>query len=298
MPASRPFSSPAPPAISAAGSSNCLLDAGTGPIIATTRTPEKLADLAARGVIVRKAHHDDASSLAEAFAGADRMLLISGSDLDTRIGQHRAAIAAAAEAGVRHVVYTSAPAARPDPENALIDSHFWTEQALAASSMGWTVLRNGIYTDMLLTGLPRAVATGQLFAAAGNGGRNYVTREDCARVAAAVLADDFDGKRILDVTGPEPLTQAAVAALASEVSGKPVTYVALPADALRAGLADAGLPPSLVAGLVGFDVDAAQGRHAITTPTVEDLTGRAPTSVKDFLTANRAALLPAGAAAA
>ncbi|MCB1489894.1 MAG: SDR family oxidoreductase [Bauldia sp.] len=270
-----------------------LLDAAAGPIIATTRSPEKLADLAAKGVTVRKAHHDDASSLPAAFAGADRMLLISGSDLDTRLVQHRAAIAAAAEAGVNHVVYTSATAPRPDAENALTDSHYWTEQALAASPMGWTVLRDCIYTDMLLMALPQALATGQLISATAGGGRNYVTREDCARTAVAALIDGFAGKRILDVTGPAPVTQAEIAAIVSELSGKPVTAVDIPIDDLKAGMAAAGLPPSVVAGLSGFDQDIAWGRHAITTPVVEQLTGRAPTSVRDYLAATKDAWMMA-----
>jgi NAD(P)H dehydrogenase (quinone) len=267
-----------------------LLEAGHAAIIATTRTPEKLADLAGKGVDVRKAHHDDASAVVGAFAGATRMLLVSGSDLDIRLGQHRAAIAGAVEAGVQHIVYTSATAPRPDEENALTNSHYWTEQALAASPIGWTVLRDCIYTDMILRSLPRAIETGQLFSATAGKGRNYVTREDCARTAASALAADFDGKQILDVTGPQPVTQDEIAALASKLTGKLVAHVDVPPDSLRGGLEAAGLPPSVVAGLVGFDVDVARGYHAITTPTVKDLTGRAPMSVQDYLTDNRAAL--------
>ena len=273
-----------------------LLDAEAGPIIATTRTPEKIADLAAKGVDVRKADFTAPASLPAAFKGADRMLLISGVDLATRLGQHKAAIAAATAAGVRHIVYTSAPAARPDPENPLIDSHYWTEQALAASPLGWTVLRNNIYAEMTLMGLPRAVATGQLFTATGTGGRSYVTREDAARTAAAALASDFAGRRILDVTGPEPVTQDALAALAAEITGQKVVHVALSADDLAKGLAAAGLPPVYVAGLTAFDVDAARGYHAIVAPTVKDLTGREPTSVRDFHAPPPAARVPAAAA--
>ena len=78
--------------------------------------------------------------------------------------------------------------------------------------MGWTALRDAIYTDMLLMSLPQAVASGQLFSATGTGGRNYVTREDCALTAAGALASSFDGRRILDVTGPASVTFAEVAA--------------------------------------------------------------------------------------
>lgn len=272
-----------------------LLEAGAGPVIATTRTPEKLADLAAKGVEVRRAALAEPASLPAAFAGADRLLLISTNDLPNRRKEQVAAVEAAVAAGVKHVVYTSAPAARPDPANPLIDSHFWTEQALAASPIGWTALRNNIYAEIALLGLPRAVATGQLFTATGSGGRSYVTREDCARAAAAALASGFDGERILDVTGPEAVTQDQLAALVTELTGKNVVHVPLPAADLIAGMTAAGLPAPIASVLAAFDIDAAEGYHALVTPVVKDLTGRAPTPLRDFLAANRAALVQAAA---
>ncbi len=270
-----------------------LLEGGAGPIIATTRDPAKLADLAARGVTVRRADFDDPATLADAFAGGGRLLLISTDALDRpgrRLAQHRAAVAAAQAAGVGHVVYTSVTAAHPTPESSLSDDHFWTEQALAASPMGWTILRNNLYTDLLLMALPHAVATGQHFTATGSGGRGYVTREDCARAAAGALRHGT-GRQIFDVTGPAPVTQDQVAAIASDITGRPVAHVALTADALRPGLTAAGLPPFMVDVLIDFDIETAQGYYAIATSTVQDLGGRAPTSVADFLRANSAALL-------
>ncbi|PPE80582.1 NAD(P)-dependent oxidoreductase [Kaistia algarum] len=273
-----------------------LLEAKAGPIIATTRDPSKLADFAARGVDVRVGDFNDPSTLAAAFAGAGRLLLISTDELATpgrRLAQHRAAVAAAEAAGVQHVVYLSAPAPYPTAESSLIGDHYWTEQALAASSLGWSFLRDHLYTDLLLMSLPHAVQTGQLFSATGQAGRNFVTRADCARTAAAVLASDFGGRQILDVTGPAPLTFNDLATLAGEIAGKPVQHIAVPAEGLRQGLIGAGLPPFMADALVAFDVDASKGYHAITTSVVKDWTGRDPVSVRDFLEANRAALVTA-----
>lgn len=272
-----------------------LLAKGDTNIIATTRDPAKLAAFAARGVDVRAADFDKPEGLAAAFAGAERLLLISTDALDVpgrRVAQHRAAVRAAEAAGVRHVVYLSAPAPRPTPEPTLISDHYWTEQALAASGLDWTFLRDNIYTDIILTGLPHAVATGKLFTAAAKGGRSYVTREDCARTAAAALAGATSGKTILDVTGPAPVTQDELAALAAELSGRPVTHIAVDVPGLIRGLTGAGLPPALAAALADFDNDAAHGYHAIVTSVVKDLTGREPISVRGFLTARRAVLAP------
>lgn len=270
-----------------------LLEAGAPNIVAASRDPSKLAELAARGVETRRVDFDEPASLATAFAGVDRLLLVSTDSLDQpgrRIAQHRAAVTAAEAAGVKHVVYTSAPGARPQEGGGVIDDHFWTEQALAASTIpGWTILRHNLYAEILLMGAGQAVASGALYSATAGAGRAYVSREDCARADAAALLEG-EGRRILDVSGSAAVTQDEVAALYAKLSGKPVTHHALPADALRQGLLGAGLPPSLVAVLVDFDVAAAEGQHAIVTDVVEALTGQAPVSVAAFLEAHRAAL--------
>jgi NAD(P)H dehydrogenase (quinone) len=269
-----------------------LLESGKRSIIATTRTPDKLADLASRGVDVRRADFDDQASLEKAFAGAGRLLLISTDALDRpgrRLDQHRAAITAAERAGVRHIIYTSAPAPHPAPQNALIDSHFWTEQALIASKLDWTILRDNIYAEIALMGLMHAAQAGELVSAVGDGGRSYVAREDCARVAAAALAG-ASGRQILDVTGPAAVTQAELAAVGSDISGRPIKPVTVDPEALRKGLLGVGLPPPVVEGLVDFDVAAARGYHAIVTPTVKALTGRDPTPIRAFLATQATAL--------
>jgi NAD(P)H dehydrogenase (quinone) len=271
-----------------------LLEAGAGDIVAASRDPSKLADLAARGVETRRADFDDPASLTQAFAGVDRLLLVSTDALGQpgqRIAQHRAAVAAATAAGVKHVVYTSAPGTRPQAGGGVIDDHFWTEQALAASpSLGWTILRHNLYAELILQGAGHALSTGLLYSATAGAGRAYVTREDCARADAAALIKGA-GRQILDVSGPAAVTQDQVATLLSQLSGKPVAHQNLPLDVLRQGLAAGGLPPFVVDVLADFDQAASQGQHAIVTDVVETLTGRAPTSVQAFLEANRAALV-------
>lgn len=271
-----------------------LVEQQAGPLIATTREPEKLASLAASGVDVRKADFDDPAALRGAFAGADRLLLISTSALSPpghRLAQHRAAVGAAVAAGVSHVVYTSGPAPYPVAGGALIDDHFWTEQALFESPIEWTVMRHFLYTDTLLGSLAAAVASGRLASSVGASGTNYVTREDCARADAAALASDWRGQRVLDVTGPAPVTQDELAAIASELTGRSVSRVDVSADEERGAMADGGMPPFVVDAVARFNLARAQGYHAVVAPTVQELTGRAPASVREFLSAQRSALL-------
>lgn len=265
-----------------------LLEKGATRIIAGTRDPAGLAELAARGVTVRKLDFDDAASLGAAFAGVDRVLLISTDAVGRREQQHRAAIKAAEAAGVKHIVYTSAPAARPNIGSGLLPEHYWSEQALAATGMDWTSLRVHIYAEAMLMGAVPAVKSGQWFDATGNRARTFVSRVDAARTAVGALLS-AEGKAIYDVTGPETITQAEVVALLSEIAGKPVTRVGLGRDDLQAGIVAAGFSAQMADILVAFDLDTADGYHGVVTNTVEHFSGRAPLGIEAFLRANAAA---------
>lgn len=265
-----------------------LLARGAKHIVAGTRDTAALADFADRGVDVRRLDFDDAASLQSAFAGVDRALIIS-TVAANRTEQQSAAVAAAKAAGVSYLAYTSAPNARPNADAGGIADHYWTEVAIAASGLDFTLLRNHIYADMTIVGAGSALASGQLFEATGGKGRNYVTRADAARAAAGALLT-ATGKQILDITGPAPVQQAEVAALYTKLTGKPVTAVTLTGEQLLGGLQAAGVPSFMAQLLVAFDLDAAQGHHAVVTDAVKQLTGREPESLEAFLTANKAAL--------
>ncbi|WP_437587952.1 SDR family oxidoreductase [Sorangium sp. So ce1000] len=271
-----------------------LLAQGAGPLIVTTRHPEKLGELRARGVDVRRADFDAPASLPEAFAGAARLLLISTDALDRpgrRIAQHRGAIEAVVKAGVRHVVYTSLTNPGPGSPITIAPDHQATEDAIAASGLGATVLRNNLYADFLVASLRRALATGRLVAAAGDGKAGYVTREDCARTAAAALAADFNGKRVLDITGPAAVSQRELAQIASDVTGKSIDYVPVPRDALEQGMQKAGMPAAVATLLASFDEAIARGTLDVATRAVEELTGEAAEDVRRFLARHRDELL-------
>ena len=264
-------------------------------IIAVTRKPEALADLAAKGVVVRQGSFDDAAGLKTAFAGAKRVLIISTDKIDApgaREVQHANAVNAAAAAGVKHIVYTSMYGCDPgSPVTTLAPSHYATEQALAKSGLTWTVLRHTWYMD----GQPGTLAQslkfgGQLVTAGNDQPVNYVTREDCARVDAAALASDSTTNARLDVTGPSAVTASELAAMATELTGKPLKVVLVSPEERTQALIKVGLPPPIAALIVSIDVNTRSGATRNVSDTVQKLTGKPPQSAREFLAANKAAL--------
>lgn len=273
-----------------------LVEAGVGRVIAATRNPDVIRDLAARGVEVRKADFDQApTELAKVFTGADRMLLISTDAVDRpghRFEQQKRAIDGAVRTSVKHIVYTSLSNVTPGSPVLIANDHLHTEQALEASGLGFTALRNNLYADLLLMSLPAAIKSRKMFAAADDGGAAYVTREDCARAAAAALLDEFDGKRRFEITGPAVVTYSELAALASELSGTNVVHIPVTEEGLIAGMIQGGLPEPIARLMVSFDSGMKSGLFGPATDAVKVLTGQDPTSVSAFLQANKSALLP------
>lgn len=268
-----------------------LLDQGAHPIIATTRSPESLSAYAERGVEVRRADFNDRDSLKDAFAGTKRMLLISTSDVEPgkRLKSHLAAIDMASAVGVEHIVYTSLINPEEDSPITFAGDHRQTEEKLVASGIAHTILRNNLYTELALMSGQQAIASGKLFAAAADGKVSYVTRADCAAAAAAALLGE-DSSATYDVTGPGLVSMEDVAAIISELVGKTITYVPLSASDLTAAMVEQGLPADMARLVVSLDEAIASGHLAVTSTAVYDLTGSQPTSVKDFLRANSAAL--------
>jgi NAD(P)H dehydrogenase (quinone) len=260
-------------------------------VVLVTRDPSRLGDLAGRGADVRAGSFADPGSLADAFAGATKVLIISTDQIGSRVAGHKAAIDAAAAAGAQSIAYTSA--VNPSHSNPIVVAreHRETEEHLRASGTGWTMLRNSIYTEMLIAGAGAALATGRHITNEGDGRVSYVARADCAAAAALVLTTDGHDNKEYDITGPEALGARDVAALYAEFGGRPVDVVFVGDEAYAAGLVEhAGMPEPLAQAYTTFGVGTRRGYSAAVSTTVADLTGSDPMRARDVLAANRAAL--------
>lgn len=263
-----------------------------GKIIAVSRDPAKLGAYAEKGVVTRSGDFDNPASLDEAFQGAGKILLISTDALGEpgkRLAQHTVAVAAAKKAGAARIFYTSLPNAGTSVVTFAPD-HLGTEEAIKASGLSYTILRNSWYMENLFMSLPHALQAGQWYTSAGNGRNPYIARDDiAAAIAGALLADETEN-RIYTLTGPAALTNAEIAAMATAVSGKPLAVVDVTDEQLAGGLKGAGLPEAFIPTLVSFDTNARQGLFDIVTSDAETLSGRKLKPLQTFFEENSAAL--------
>lgn len=272
-----------------------LLDRGVSPqrLILVSRTPERLQRYRMLGAATRFGDFTEPESLDEAYAGGDRMLLISIGGSPRRVDLHENAINAAVAAGVEHIAYTSYINADVYESSTIAADHRETERLLMESGVAWTMLRNQIYANGIVDQAVEAIEDGRLVTHRPEARVAYVTREDCAAAAAAVLASEGHENTIYDITGPELVGPAEIATLASEISGGPVELVLLSEDDYIDYLRSTGLPDGAVRGSLSFaaELDSPYLREVSTA--VRELTGRPATSVRELLLDNRERLTAA-----
>jgi NAD(P)H dehydrogenase (quinone) len=258
-------------------------------IILVTRRPDALAELAERGVEVRRGDFDEPASLVDAFADGDRMLLISTPAIGRRTEQHRAAIDAAAAAGVSHLVYTSFtnPVAG-HPSGDVAEEHRLTEELLQSGNVPWTVLRYAAYAELQVPLGAIAITYGKLVTNAPDGRVAPISRADCAAAAVAVLTSDGQhAQRTYEITGPQAVTQGDIAWLLTEISGHPVKVIPTSDRKLLWGLGRLGTPKPVAKAIVQLGVAARGGYFDVVDPAFEALTGRPPRSLRDVLVEHR-----------
>lgn len=244
-----------------------LLERGVKPadLILVSRTPEELKHYADMGASTRFGDFDKPESLSAAYEGGDRMLLISIYG-DDRPARHKRAIDAAIAAGVKQIAYTSF-VNMENNDLPLANDHRATEEFLKESGVAWTFLRNSFYMDLVAMVAAEIRKQGSVTVAEPGNGVGYVTREDCAAAAAAVLSTPGHDNKAYDITGPQVIGLRQIAEAVSEITGEKITIHSGEADSVRTF----GGSPAL----------------AVTSDSVQELTGKSPTNVKDFLRNNR-----------
>lgn len=222
-------------------------------IVALVRNPQKAADL---GVETRAFDYEAPD--AEALKGLDKLLLISGNEIGKRLEQHTKVIAAAKQAGVKQLIYTSL--LRTDVSTLMLaGEHFGTEQVLKESGLAYVLLRNGWYTENYTGSLAQTVASGALYGSSGEGKVASATRADFAEAAVVVLTTEGHEGKTYELAGDEAYTMGDFAAALSKLSGKTVEYKNLPVEEYVAVLQSAGLPEMWAQFYGGTNVSTEKG---------------------------------------
>lgn len=253
-------------------------------LVALVRTEQKGAALAAQGVTVRLGDYNDPASLDQAMRGIDKVLLISALSLD-RLSGHQHVIDAAKRAGVQHLAYTGVTMQNwtSSPLATRMASHYQTEDYLRASGLTYTLLRNGLYAEVLPFYLgTQAVTTGVTFPA-GQGRVPYLLRDEMAEIAANVLIGDGHANQTYHLTGTEALSFADVAELLTELSGQPVAYLDVAPAAFTAQQQQAGVPDMLIQLRSDFAAAIKRGDFDRVYADAARLLGRLPTPVREYL---------------
>ena len=261
-----------------------LLDAGVpaAEVVAVVRTPERAADLAERGVQVRRADYTDAAALETALQGVDRLLLVSGSEVGQRVPQHTNALQAAKAAGVPLLVYTSASKADDTPLP-VAPEHTATERLIADFGIPAVVLRNNWYLENYDQQIRQAAETGELSGSSGDGRIAAATRADYAAATVAVLTAEQPTPGVLELGGDEAFTLAELAGAVAAETGRTVTYRDLSAAEHLQSLLDAGLPAGTAEFVVGLDQAIAQGALDTGSRALSELTGRPTTTLAEHV---------------
>jgi NAD(P)H dehydrogenase (quinone) len=254
--------------------------AGGHEVVAISRTPQTIT-APAHG---RFGDYNQPESLADAYAGLDRLLIISTVDPEPgkRGAQNVAAIDAAVKAGVGHIVLMSSSGTRQAEEPSIGASYWRGEQHLIATAPAWTILRMNYYAEALVRDAQASLDRGVLTGLAENRVA-FVARDDVAAAAAGILIGEGHAGAIYNATGPKSLSGAERAALIAEITGRPLAFLTITDAQLRAGLKQAGLPVEVVNIVIGIQTSFAAGAFDIVTGDIERLGGRPAKPLRDVL---------------
>jgi len=278
-----------------------------GEIRVTSRNVAVLARWRDRGVQVHLADFNDKAALVEGFRGAEHLFMVSTMEVGVnRQQQHRNAVDAAREGGVRHIVYTSfLTAGNPAVDSFEVTDHKFTEKLIRDSGIRWNFMRNNQYADAMAENQAAiAISSGKSIGNTGGGRVGFVSRDDVAAVAAKLLQGKGELDRAYEVTGPETLDLREVAGLIKELSGADFEVIDLTDEQMYAMWDSLGVPreatgdfsrspvPWCSDGMVSFGRMIREGHLDRVTDVVEQFIGRKPKSMRTLMMERRHAWPP------
>jgi NAD(P)H dehydrogenase (quinone) len=255
-------------------------------IVAMARDSVKAATLKTKGVEVRIADYTDYDSLIEAFEGVDILLFISSASPESseRRQHHINVINAAKEKKVKHVVYTSVLKASDTAKFLPATEHYHTEQYLQQTGITYTVFRNTMYAEAIPQLLGNALQSGTWYFPAGNAKNNFASRTDIAEALATVISQPLSHQdKVYEIASGQSYSCGEIAAMISHNTGKPMIYNTISLEMMKKEMEKVGIPEAIIA-LISSGVEAIDaGEFDITDTSLENILGRKPADLKDYL---------------
>lgn len=254
-------------------------------IAVLVRDEEKAKQLKEKGVRIRIGDYHQPASLVNAFENVDKLVLISSSDFNDRIGQHKNAIDAAKQTGVKHILYTgvSINDIQTSPLKGFLEDHFQTETYIKENGFIYTMLQHSLYLDVIPMFVGEQVLETGVFFPAGDGKVAYASRTELAEAIAKIVVSDAYDNMSLPLTNVENYSYADVAEILTEVSGKEVTYVSPIPEVYEETLKGFGLPEAIIQMSLGFAAGIKNNDFDATFPNLETILGRKPQTLKAYL---------------
>lgn len=264
---------------------NLLTQISPSEIAVLVRDEEKAKELKEKGVQIRVGDYINPNSLIAAFKDVQKLILISSNDFNDRFGQHKNAIDAAKQAGVKHIIYTSMSMndIETSPLKGFLEDHYQTEDYIKQNGFTFTMMQHSLYSDVIPMFIGEQVLETGVFFPAGEGRVAYASRNDLAEAIAKVaLSDSFDNQS-LPMTNTENYSYADVAKILTELSGKEVAYVSPTPEIFAETLKGFNLPEPIIQMSLGFAAGIKNNDFDKTFPNLEAILGRKPQTLREYL---------------
>lgn len=264
---------------------NLLKTTPANEIAALVRDESKATDLKAKGLNIRVGSYQDKDALASAMKGIDKVLLISSSDFNDRIGQHKNVIDAAKDAEVKHIFYTSVSIEDIDnsPIKPLLGDHFETENYIKGSGLTYTFLKNSLYQEVIPMFVGENVLKTGIYFPTGEGKVAFVSRVDLAEATANILSSKGHENKAYSLTGSKAYSFAEIAQELSKISGKEVAFISPDPAVFEETLKGFGLPEQIIQMSLFFGAGIKNNDFKKNSNHLKDFIGREPKKLTDFL---------------
>lgn len=267
---------------------NELIAKGVTNVSVMARDLQKAEEFKAKGIEVVYGDYNDYDSLVKAFTNIDKLYFVSASDVAQRYAQQENVVKAATEAGVKHIIYTSAQRKREDGTSVIafvIEADLHTEALIKESGMTYTILKHGLYTELLPLFMGESVIETGVYLPAGMGKAAYISRNDLATAGATIITTEGHENKTYEFGGATAYSFQDIADMLTELSGKTIIYPAPSVEEFTEQMKGYGLSEEEIEEAAGYCIAIAQDEFDFPSTKVEELIGRPTESVKAYLKA-------------